>query len=140
MELSHKDGLPAGAQSGAHDRLTEREREFIRHALGLSNRSIGYRNYFAAGGDDVQVGRALAARGLAIEAKKTALFPDPFFYITSAGFRAAQEPGEAMDLEERAKMERIDAAAARAAASVQADAGRQAAPAEGQRPVSGEKP
>ena len=90
--------------------LTSDESHFIRHALGLTNGKVGHRNFYAAGdGDGVAVGRALVAKGLALEVKTGAHRPDVNFVITSAGFRAAARPGEVMDREETERMLRIDA-------------------------------
>ena len=89
--------------------LTKEERDFARHALGLSNAKTGYRNYYMAGGDDVFTGRALVAKGFAVEyPPKKGLRPDPTFLITRAGFEAVRKPGEKMDREETAKFKRLD--------------------------------
>lgn len=86
--------------------LTEPERHFIRHALGLASR-LGYRNFYAAGGGDcVDIGHALVAKGYAEEIKTGAHRPDVNFIITLSGFMAAAEPGEEMDREETDKMTR----------------------------------
>ena len=88
--------------------LSKDEIDFARHALGLSNAKTGYRNYYMAGGDDVLTGRALVAKGLAVEyPAKAPLRPDPTFLITRAGFEAVRKPGEKMDREETAKFKRI---------------------------------
>jgi hypothetical protein len=89
------------------DDLTSEERHFIRHALGLTNQKIGYRNFYAAGdGDGVDIGRVLVAKGLAIEVQTGAHRPDVNFVITLAGFHAVKRPGEKMDREESERMMR----------------------------------
>jgi len=84
--------------------LCAAERDFIRHALGLTRQKVGYRNHYAAGGDDVAIGRALVARGFAVELSASRIRPEVRFAITHAGFEAAKKPGESMDAEELAAM------------------------------------
>lgn len=87
--------------------LTTEERHFIRHALGLTNKRVGYRNFYAAGdGDGVAIGRALVAKGYAEEIQTGAHRPDVNFVITFSGFMAAARKGEEMDEEETDKMMR----------------------------------
>lgn len=138
MSDAHKNGQPAGAQSGAHD-ITERERDFIRHALGLSKQKTGFRNYYCAGGDDVEVGRSLVRKGMAVEARPNSVFPDPIFYISTAGFNAVRRRGERMDNDECARLARIDAGIARAAASARGAPALSAAPAEAARAAGEER-
>lgn len=99
--------------------LTKREREFIRHALGLSNpdsRGVGYRNYFYAGGDDVAVGHGLVAKGMAVHYPPVVDYqPDDAFMITTAGFEAAKNKSERLDREEAERIKKVDAKAATAA-------------------------
>lgn len=87
--------------------VTKAEREFMRHALGLSKQKTGYRNYYSAGGSDIAIGRALAAKGMAVEAQPNAVHPDPLFWITREGFEAVKKAGEKMDAEEVAKFAHI---------------------------------
>lgn len=92
------------------DQLTKREREFIRHALGLSNpdsRGVAYRNYYYAGGGDVDVGHALVAKGMAVHYP-----PDDAFMITTRGFQAAAKKGESLDREEADRIKIVNAKAA----------------------------
>lgn len=95
--------------------ITKREREFIRHALGLSNpdsRGVAYRNYYYAGGDDVAVGHALAAKGMAVHYPPVVSYqPDDAFMITTKGFQAAAKKGERLDREEAERIKRVDARA-----------------------------
>jgi hypothetical protein len=88
--------------------ITDAERDFIRHALGLNNGKIGHRNFYRAGGDDAEIGRSLVCKGMAIELPPTEGYPDPCFLISSSGFRAAAKPGEKMDPEETTMMARHD--------------------------------
>lgn len=88
--------------------ITADERDFIRHALGLTRQKIGYRNYFSAGPKDEAIGRALVARGLAVVREPTPAYPDPVFYITTKGFHAAKEVGEIIDFEERDRIKYFD--------------------------------
>lgn len=92
--------------------ITDKERDFIRHALGLSRSRVGYRNYYAAGSGDVEIGRALVERGMAIEGERKPFLPDAVFAITWKGFKAARKPDEAMDDEELKKMQRREARSA----------------------------
>lgn len=90
--------------------LTKAERHFIRHALGLTRQRVGYRNYYAAGADDVALGRKLCAKGLAVEIPSVPSWPlIVTFLITRAGFDAVAERGESMNSEELARMRRIGA-------------------------------
>lgn len=86
--------------------ITDEERDFIRHALGLTYKKIGYRNFYRAGGDDVEIGRALVRKGMAVELPVTEGYSEPCFLISTAGFRAAAKRGEKMDGEETARMAR----------------------------------
>lgn len=79
--------------------LTDTERELIQHALGLGSthtrfkpaRRWAYRNYFAAGGSDVEAWQALVARGFAVTLRPR--YPDacpyPGFAVTRSGVEAA---------------------------------------------------
>ena len=89
--------------------MTGDERSFIRHALGLSKQKLGFRNFYAAGGDDVAIGRALVAKGYAVEMGQREYRPDVCFKITLSGFMAVAEKGEEMDEEETAIMLRLAA-------------------------------
>jgi hypothetical protein len=86
--------------------LSEVERHFIRHALGLTMTNRAYRNHYAAGGDDqIAIGRALVARGYAVERARMSTDPYFYFFITLAGFEAVRQPWEELDREERIRME-----------------------------------
>jgi hypothetical protein len=89
--------------------LTEDERDFARHALGLTNSKVGYRNFYAAGGSDAETGRRLVARGFAVEFPSTSVRPEPTFMITREGFEAVKHRGEAMDREEAVRFDRLTA-------------------------------
>lgn len=95
--------------------VTKREREFIRDALGLSNpdaRGVAYRNYYYAGGDDVAVGHALVAKGMAVHYPPVVSYqPGDAFMITTCGFEAAKKAGERLDREEAKQIKIVDAKA-----------------------------
>jgi hypothetical protein len=61
--------------------LTEREIDVMKHATGWPQ---NYRNYFAAGGKDVETWRGLVGKGLAYE-RNTSVCPDPLFHVTDEG-------------------------------------------------------
>lgn len=78
--------------------LSDDEYSCIVHALGLTRRGgrgrfgcrWAYRNYFAAGGKDVEVWRGLERRGLAEQiCKPGSLRPFHTFAVTEDGMRAA---------------------------------------------------
>lgn len=89
-------------------KLSDRQRNFIRHALGLRESAVGYRNRYLAAGKDIEIGRRLARRGMAIEGRAEAS-GSIWFVITEAGFLAAKQPGETMDREEKEFMARLNA-------------------------------
>lgn len=88
--------------------ISEKERAFIRHALGLTRSKIAYRNRYHAGGKDVETGLALTAKGMAIHISPSKDFPDDFFAITTRGFEAARASGETLDREEAIAIRRWD--------------------------------
>lgn len=88
--------------------LTDKERQFIRHALGLDNENIGYRNKFFASGSNIEIGRALIKKGLAIHYPPEKLRKSHLFVITTPGFNAACNDGETMDREEVIAMKIYD--------------------------------
>ena len=91
--------------------ITDKERDFCRHALGLSRSKIGYRNYYAAcDGDGVAIGRGLVSKGYAVEVQTGSHLSNVNFMITHAGFKAVAQQDEKMDEKETAKMARIDLA------------------------------
>lgn len=78
--------------------LTQEEQHVIAHALGLTprggpsrtGRRWAYRNYFAAGGKDVDVWRGLVDRGLACNLRPVdPSNTTPGFAVTNAGAIAA---------------------------------------------------
>lgn len=88
--------------------LSLRERDLIRHALGLrQGNKVAYRNHFVAGGDDLPAWRKLAERGLAHEWQSSS-HSDPIFMALSPGINLALEPGESLDHEEWEKVKRIE--------------------------------
>lgn len=86
--------------------ITDAERKFIRHALGLSYGKVGYRNRFFAGPKDLQTGLSLKKKALAVHYPEDG--SDDLFVITTAGFNAVKEWGETMDREETINMKRHD--------------------------------
>ncbi|MBK8161535.1 MAG: hypothetical protein IPK59_23260 [Rhodospirillaceae bacterium] len=98
--------------------LTKREREFIRHALGLSNpdsRGVAYRNYYYARRRR-RCCHGLVAKGLAVHYPPVVSYqPDDAFMITTAGFEAAKNKAERLDREEAERIKKVDAKAAKAA-------------------------
>ena len=74
---------------------TRMEREIIEHALGIrvvggKKTKGGYRNYFIAGGADIDICRELVAKGLMIEGRSSPIAPDPCFAVTDAGKKEVQ--------------------------------------------------
>lgn len=86
--------------------LSKREIAFIRHALGLENAKVGYRNRYLAAGEAIDIGNALVERGMAVNGRKDR-DGSRWFIITEDGFKAAAKPGERMDREEAAHMAAI---------------------------------
>lgn len=70
------------------NQITERQRQLLRHALGLNIADEPYRNWFASGAKDLPDWEALVAAGLAKRAKRT-LYEN--FQVTDDG-RAAVFP------------------------------------------------
>ncbi|WP_162651592.1 hypothetical protein [Lentilitoribacter sp. Alg239-R112] len=88
--------------------ITEKETQFARHALGLTRGKIAYRNGFHAGGKDIDTGRSLEAKGMAVSFPPSELFPDVIFCITTKGFEAIKKRGEKLDREELERIKRLD--------------------------------
>lgn len=86
--------------------LTDHERHMMRHALGLTTRTVAYRNRYTAGGSDVAVWRSLVTRGLAHE--HADIGGDPLFCVRSAGVMAVIEHGERLDREELDYVQRLE--------------------------------
>lgn len=66
--------------------MTPREKEVIRHALGLTISDTEYRNYFVAGPKDVDVWDGLVAQGFAERGAPTKGWK--VFHVTDAGREA----------------------------------------------------
>lgn len=95
--------------------LTDHERHVMRHALGLTNRKVAYRNRFISGGSDIDVWRSLVSRGLAHEHKGTdEQFPR--FCVRLWGVLAVLRDGERLDGEEADYVMRLEASLAEPAA------------------------
>lgn len=61
----------------------------LRHMLGVSERTPrGYRNYFVAGGNDVESMERLRAAGLVVRNENYRLSADPCYHATGEGARA----------------------------------------------------
>jgi hypothetical protein len=88
--------------------ITDKERKFIRHALGLTAKKQGYRNRFFAAGDDVATGKSLVAKALAVHLPSQDVNDNDLFVITTRGFNMVKERGETMDREETLDMQRFD--------------------------------
>lgn len=77
------------------ERLTERQRELMRHALGLSQKKESYRNYFAAapGTDDFHEWVNMQLSGAAMRGRTINQPPNELviFHVTEAGRRALEE-------------------------------------------------
>ncbi|MCD8139297.1 MAG: hypothetical protein LUE17_05895 [Planctomycetaceae bacterium] len=65
---------------------TKREREIMRHALGLSSKDSSYRNYFSTGpeSDDYEVCQGLVEKGL-MTVRKLPFCNNFLYYVTDAG-------------------------------------------------------
>jgi hypothetical protein len=61
----------------------------LRHMLGVSEKSPrGYRNYYVAGGDDVQSMERLREAGFVVKNERYGLSSDPCYNATLDGARA----------------------------------------------------
>lgn len=75
--------LPSGRMIAADDL------DNLRHMLGVSERQPrGYRNYFVAGGSDVQSMERLRAAGFVVKNERYTLSDNPCYHATSEGARA----------------------------------------------------
>lgn len=71
------------------DDRNENDLDNLRHMLGVSDRHRrGYRNYFVAGGDDVNSMERLRAAGLVVKNERYGLSSDPCYHATIEGARA----------------------------------------------------
>lgn len=82
--------------------LTSQQRQVIRHALGLTYSSTGYRNRYLASGEMLKVWRRLVETGHAVAGDTTGL--GTWFAVTLKGFEAVRKRWEKMDREETAAM------------------------------------
>jgi hypothetical protein len=72
--------------------VSEREREVLRHSLGLRQRGHEYRNGYSAGTADEPTCRALVAKGLMAENPRRDIWGGwPNFFVTDEGKRVAHE-------------------------------------------------
>lgn len=97
------DVKPAQARESMAAMLTVKQRDLIRHALGLTRQRISYRNHFVTGegSDDypewmkmVEIGAARRRKGNAITGG------DDVFYVTWAGANVAKNENERLDTED----------------------------------------
>jgi hypothetical protein len=87
--------------------MTNRQREFARHALGLPNSAHETnRNHFCIpkGSDGYEDWEDLVSKGMAVKAVGGASWCGDFFYLTLEGAKAALLPIEHVSREEAAKM------------------------------------
>ncbi len=72
--------------------VTAEQLDFLRHSLGLNDRGHGteYRNYFVAGGKDVEVCRSLVALGLMSEGQSATRLCGDLFHVTDEGRAVAK--------------------------------------------------
>ena len=71
------------------ERITVDDLDNLRHMLGVSERSPrGYRNYFVAGGADVESMERLLVAGFVVKNDRYALSPEPCYHATTEGARA----------------------------------------------------
>jgi hypothetical protein len=69
--------------------ITVNDLDNLRHMLGVSERSPrGYRNYFVAGGDDVQSMERLREAGFVVKNEGYGLSSDSCYHATLDGARA----------------------------------------------------
>jgi hypothetical protein len=89
--------------------LTEKQRDFARHALGLPNKNnMTYRNHFCVGegGDGYEDWEDLVSKGMAVKAIGGSGWVGDFFYLTLEGARAVLLPKEHISREDAEKMRR----------------------------------
>ena len=87
--------------------LTNRQRDFARHALGLPNgQNMAYRNHFCIDreGDGYEDWENLVSKGLAVKALGGKEWVGDFFYLTLEGARAVLRPQEHISREDAEKM------------------------------------
>ena len=73
----------------AQETLTADDLDNLRHMLGVSEKSPkGYRNYFVAGGKDVESMERLESCGFVVRNAHYRLSADPCFHATAEGARA----------------------------------------------------
>lgn len=86
----HEVPAAAPAPAGRLDELvTERQREILRHALGLSQSGREYRNRYYPGGTDITDCQKLMNLGM-MERHEVDWIPDKFYTVTAEGKRVAR--------------------------------------------------
>ncbi len=81
--------MPTTVSDTTSNQLTVNDLDNLRHMLGVSDKSPrGYRNYFVAGGDDVESMERLRSHGFVIKNERYGLSDDPCYHATVNGARA----------------------------------------------------
>ncbi len=83
--------------------MTDKQREYARHALGFPNRkNTSYRNHFCigVGGDGYEEWMDLVSKGLAVRRTSNLWCGDDMFYLTLPGALMVREPKEHISQEE----------------------------------------
>jgi hypothetical protein len=94
--------------------MTDRQREFARHALGLPNKkNVSYRNHFCIGkgGDGYEDWEDLVRQGLAVRRSSSICGGDYFFHLTLRGALMVHELKEHLSQEDTAMMRRLEESA-----------------------------
>jgi hypothetical protein len=79
----------AGSVVAGSGQITADDLDNLRHMLGVEKRTPrGYRNYFVAGGKDVESMERLRAHGFVVKNERYALSEAPCYHATLEGARA----------------------------------------------------
>jgi hypothetical protein len=92
--------------------MTERQRRFARHALGLPNeKNTSYRNHFCigAGGDGYSDWEEMVKTGWAVKRSGDLWGGDDMFHLTLEGARLARDPKDHLSREDADMIKRIEA-------------------------------
>jgi hypothetical protein len=90
--------------------MTERQRNFARHALGLPNKkNTSYRNHFCigVGGDGYADWEEMVTSGWAVKRTSNHWGGDDMFHLTLEGARLAREPKEHLSPEDTRLMREL---------------------------------
>jgi len=91
--------------------MTERQRRFARHALGLPNeKNTSYRNHFCigAGADGYSDWEEMVKAGWAVKRTSDLWGGNDMFHLTLEGARLAREPKEHLSQEETRMMRDLE--------------------------------